>query len=174
MNGTQIKRFFSLNNIISFAVLAIAIYFRGPEIMKNFRSEGIKLNTQKYNVITADGREAKILFPPEKYKAIAIFWASWCGPCKIEMNRLKSSVESGKISKVLIYAINPYETMPVVVKFITENTYPFTFIDSPDIARVLDIKSTPTTLFLKDNLITSMSSGLSVIGIWRAELFLLN
>ena len=43
MNGKQIKRMFSLNNIISFAVLAIAIYFRGPEIMKNFRSEGIIL-----------------------------------------------------------------------------------------------------------------------------------
>jgi thiol-disulfide isomerase/thioredoxin len=111
-------------------------------------------------------------FPPKHSRAVTIFWASWCGPCKIEMQRLKSSVENKKISPDLVFAINPFETHSEVITFLKQNKFPFKFIEAPDITEKLNIISTPTTMFLNQGVITSLSSGVSFIGIWKAEYFL--
>lgn len=142
--------------------------------MNNFRMDGVKLGAQEYEVLfpLPQAGAQTAIFPPPKKNAIAIFWASWCGPCKAEMARLKSSVLNGKIPKEAIFAINPFEDRVVIKEFLVRNNYPFTFIFAPDVALKLNVSATPTTLFIEDGTITSMTSGMSLIGIWRAENFL--
>ena len=160
------------SNLITLIILVFALYIQGPTVLKNFQAEGTKLETEEYNEISAKGIKEKVLFPPQNLNSMTIFWATWCAPCKLEMQRLKSSVENGKIPKGLIFAINPFETTATVVNFLKENNFPFTFIDATNVSQRLNISSTPTTLFIQKNEIISMKSGLSFVGIWRAEYFI--
>lgn len=166
------KKWFSLNNIIIFFLLGFLIYSQVPRLINNFRKGGTKFASQKFEVIFPKMGPNFVIFPPEKSKAIAIFWATWCGPCKVEMGRLRSSVESGKMPRSAIFAINPFEDRAVINEFLSKNNFPFTFIHAPEIAFKLNISATPTTLFIEDGVVTSISSGMSLFGIWRAEFFL--
>ncbi len=166
------KSFFKKRSNIFFLIIIIfVIYRQGPSLVNNFSNEGIQLDSQDYLIINSLNSHAKVLFPPKGH-AIAIFWATWCGPCKIEMSRLKDSVQEGKIPQGAVYAINPFESNDKVKKFLAESPYPFTFIEAPLISSQLKISVTPTTVFLDSGKVLSMNSGLSIFGIWRAENFL--
>lgn len=163
------KKWFSkIRNVFTVLIVAFVIYKQYPVIKNNFQQEDQGLEPVEVAIF---GQEKKVNFPPKNGRAIAIFWATWCGPCKIEMERLKSSVESDAIPRDRIFAINPFESPEVIGRFVKGNNYPFQFIDS-SIAKDLGVSSTPTTLFIDETKIVSMSSGMSLWGIWRAELFL--
>lgn len=151
--------------LIYFAVLGFLLYQIVPRTVQNFETEGQTIGTSRVQNVTTN---EEINYPP-KGKSIAIFWATWCAPCKLEMNRLKSSVENGKIPKDKIFAINPFENQTVILKFLKKDPFPFVFIEAPELVSRLKVDVTPTTLFIEDGKILSRTSGLSLIGIWRAE-----
>jgi len=165
------KKYMSFNNLLFLLAGIYAAYSLVPVVINNFSKEGKTIPTQEYLTIVANGPGEKILFPP-KGRSIAIFWATWCAPCKLEMARLSASVEEGKIPKGAIVAINPFESTEKVRSFLKEHSYPFTFIEDKDISSFLNVSKTPTTLFIEDQKIEGLSSGLSFIGIWKAEQFL--
>ena len=142
-----------------------------PLLLSNMEKEGEKLAPSTYQVINPK-TPGETLALPSSGKNILVFWATWCGPCKVEMNRLKESVVAGKIGDRAIVAISAGESPETVKKFLAKDSYPFTFIHAPEIGRELDVHVTPTTVFLENGVVTRMSSGLSLIGIWRAEAFL--
>jgi cytochrome c biogenesis protein CcmG, thiol:disulfide interchange protein DsbE len=158
-----LKKWLNLNNGFTALVVIMVIYLQLPTVMNNIKTEGKKIPSATYlNLVTG----TEVIFPPKGSTALAVYWATWCGPCKIEMNRLRESVSKGKIPREKIFAINPFEDKKTVQNFLRESDYPFTFIDAPG---VLTIEKTPTTLFIENEEITSVSTGLSLIGIWRAE-----
>lgn len=157
-----------LANIAYILIVVFALSKVVPRLISNFKNEGLPLQPGNYRIL-ASGKAQSLQFPNSSSNAVVIFWATWCGPCKIEMNRLKSSVENGKIPSDKIIAINPFETGPVVDKFIMQEKYPFTFIDAAPITKQLKIIATPTMLFVENGIVTSMKTGLSFIAIWQAE-----
>lgn len=156
-------------NILTLIILILVLWKQLPLLMTSFKMEGEPIPSKKYPVINSD---QAVLFPPQTGRAMAIFWATWCAPCKLEMERLQKSVEERKISEGKIFAINPFESKDISSVFIRKNKYPFVFIEAQDVAERINIMATPTTLLLEDQKIHSMSSGLSIIGIWKAESFL--
>ena len=166
------KKWATKSNLFSLLLLALVVYLQGPIFLKNLGLEGTTLASKQYKLLSHPETLGTVEFPPKQSRAVTIFWASWCGPCKIEMQRLKSSVENKKISPEFIFAINPFETHSEVMTFLKQNHFPFQFIEAPNITEKLNITSTPTTMFLNQGEITSLSSGLSFIGIWKAEYFL--
>lgn len=165
------KKWLSVSNIFTLVVVTIVVILQAPSFFNNIRQAGTILPGQQYEVIGSN-TSASVHFPPKDSRGIAIFWATWCGPCKVEMARLKSSVENGNIPREKIFAVNLFEDQQVIKKFLAQNSYPFTFISAPEVAKQINVKATPTTLFLDNGMITSMSSGMSLIGIWKAEFFL--
>ncbi|NOT79054.1 MAG: TlpA family protein disulfide reductase [Bacteriovoracaceae bacterium] len=148
------------SNVFTFAIFAVLIWRQFPVILNNFQP------------IFHPSNILEVEFPPLNQKAVTIFWATWCGPCKVEMNRLKKSILNKKILSEKVYAINPFEEVSVIKDFLKKNEYPFIFIDAPAIAKKLNIQVTPTTLFVENGKVTTLGSGMSLIGIWRAEWFL--
>ena len=158
-----------LTNSISAILVGFIIFKQVPAVWNNFEKEGSSLSTKEY----VDSRtNEKTIFPRKDQRAIGIFWATWCGPCKIEMDRLHKSVVQGKLNASQIYAINAFESQDDISRFIRKSQYSFNFISSPYATRQLAVKSTPTTIFLDGESVTSISSGLSLVGIWRAEQYL--
>lgn len=164
------KKWASKNNLFTLVILMVAVFIAFPRTMNNWSMEGKEISVSEYAVLWPMPK-APLNFPPED-RGIAIFWATWCAPCKLEMERLRSSVESGKIKPNQIFAINPFERPETFRNFLRENKFPFIFIDAPELVKALNINSTPTTLFLDKGQVARMSTGLSLIGIWWAEIFL--
>jgi cytochrome c biogenesis protein CcmG, thiol:disulfide interchange protein DsbE len=160
------------SNILFLLLFAFLLWRQVPLLLNNMEFQGSQIQPTLCSIIEISHGDNEILFPPNRSKSIVIFWASWCGPCKIEMERLKTSIKNGKMPSNLIFAINPFEPIEVIRKFITSHDYPFTYIEAPHLAKDLNIEVTPTTLFIDENAgIASISSGMSILGIWKAERF---
>lgn len=146
-------------------IIFLVIYLQVPTLVKNKQLEG-KTIIQKEFVELKKNR--KVIFPPNG-NSIVIFWATWCAPCKLEMNRLKNLVMEGRIPQNKIFAINPFEKRDDYEFFLRKESLPFNFFESDELTQKLEIDKTPTTVFLNGNKIESKSTGISLIGIWKAE-----
>lgn len=167
------KKFFTKkSNLLTLLLLAFVLWRQLPLLVKSFEAEGTKLDSKTFTVISSRPEMKQVEFPPANGKVLTIFWATWCGPCKIEMERLQSSVQEGKLSGSKIVAINPFENSEVIKKFLSKHKYDFTFIHAPEISHALGVEVTPTTIYIENGKITSHSTGMSIIGIWKAENFL--
>ena len=134
------------SNVITILLLALVAWKLAPQVMNNLESEGKVIPVHSYQII--DQQKTQI-FPPEKQKVAAFFWATWCGPCKIEMARLQKSIENKKIDASKIFAINPFESPEEVASFVKSHKYDFTFIHAPEISAKLNINATPTIVLIE-------------------------
>ncbi|WP_396021850.1 TlpA disulfide reductase family protein [Bacillus cereus group sp. BfR-BA-01430] len=98
---------------------------------------------------TIDGEEIYLSDYKGK-KVILNFWASWCGPCKVEMPDIEKFYQDSKTDEIEIVAVNatPSEKDPNYVKqFLQENHYTFPVL--------LDIKGQANTAYQIVSLPTS-------------------
>lgn len=82
------------------------------------------------------------------------FWASWCGPCRMEMphfNKVSQEYSDDELIFLMVDLVDGQrETVEKGKKFIEENEYTFTvlFDSDQDAAYTYMIRSIPTTLFI--------------------------
>ena len=169
----KIKAFVKLHkyNIIGYCFFLVAfIFLFGDRILNNFKNEGTVIESQPF--INLEGQTTS--FPINNEKSVAIFWASWCTPCKVEMDRFQRSIIEGKILPGKIVAINPFETKKEILDFQNKHKYKFTFLiqDEHSLAKRLKISATPTVVFFDGLKVKKISSGISLVGIVSAEFFL--
>jgi len=149
-----------------FAVLLIyLIASRFPSMLANFSMEGAVIPVASRQVI---GSGVSVSYPPEG-GAVTIYWATWCAPCKLEMIRLKKSVDAGEIPAARVFAISLGEDAATISSYLKENSYPFTFLVPSPQDEIFKVTATPTLVLFNDRKVLSVGTGPSVWGIWRAE-----
>src|SRR5687768_11186750 len=97
------KWFTRKSNILFLLIMGLAIVQQFPVQKNNLQQTDRIIPSRKVLSYTTG---TQVDFPSRNGRNLAIFWATWCGPCKLEMERLKRSVESGSIPKDAIFAIN--------------------------------------------------------------------
>lgn len=156
------------NWLLSLILIAFFIYSQGPAIINNFKKEGVKLADYRFISLS----DELVSFPPREGKVTLIYWATWCGPCKVEMRRLQRAVESGEIEAENIYAYSPFEERKVILKFLEKEPFSFQFIqDRGELARKLELRMTPSIAHIENREVKYLGTGISPLLIWRIKNF---
>jgi len=90
------------------------------------------------------------------------FWATWCGPCRIEMPEFEKAYAAYKDEGFTILAVNNLETVTDVQEFRTEMnlTFPLLMDETASIQRLYNIISYPSTYVLdREGYITARHFG---------------
>lgn len=143
-----------------------ALITRLPSILEQFKQEGTV-----FTPILIDGK----LFPPKNEKSVLVFWATWCGPCTLELKRINSAIANKEISSKNIFAVNMGEPQELVDKAVKERNYNFqVLIDTNGtLAKMFQVQATPTIVFIDEKgKIDWISSGISPSLIYRIKSFL--
>jgi thiol-disulfide isomerase/thioredoxin len=84
-------------------------------------------------------------------QVIINFWATWCGPCRVEMPALEAAYQEN-IPDLVILAVNIMETPDVVAKFFWELSLSFEpVLDSEGlIHEIYQVRGFPSSFFVDD------------------------
>ncbi len=171
--GEKKKLLKHAGNIALAMVVAFLLLKKIPGWIANYRVEG---ETVKSFQVRNDKGESITLPTPGK-KQVVIFWATWCGPCKVELSRFNTAVKEGQLKAEDVIAISLGEDPALVYKEAKARDYSFTTLVDPETASLasLRVDGTPQTYHISENeRITHASMGLSLLAVWRAEQFLKN
>jgi thiol-disulfide isomerase/thioredoxin len=110
---------------------------------------------------TLDGGEARL--SDFRGKVVLLnFWASWCGPCRMEFPDLVSVYEKNKDRGFEIVAVNLGESKEVAGRFAEQFKLPFPILldSNAGVARQYQTYSIPTSYFLdRDGVILGSRAG---------------
>ncbi|MGA1775214.1 MAG: TlpA family protein disulfide reductase [Nitriliruptoraceae bacterium] len=101
---------------------------------------------------------------------IVNFWASWCGPCRIEQPDLNAAAELLPPDEVVIVGVNIEDTEANALAHLREFAVPYPSLSDPvnDLAGRFDgigARTIPTTLFLdREGRVAARLLGLATLG----------
>jgi peroxiredoxin len=78
------------------------------------------------------------------------FWATWCGPCRIEMPFIEEVHEQRAGQGLVVLAVNVQESPDAVKRFIEGNGFTFPVLLSPgsDVPLAYNVRGIPATFFI--------------------------
>jgi len=83
------------------------------------------------------------------------FWATWCGPCRMEMPFIQEVYQDSEWLKtgLVILAVNLKESASAAGEFMEDNglTFPVLLDIDGEVARMYNISAIPTTYFIDKN-----------------------
>jgi Thiol-disulfide isomerase and thioredoxins len=98
---------------------------------------------------------------------IVTLWATWCGPCKIELNALKKVSKKWKSkynAEVITVSVDNPKLLHKALKMRDDNNWDFTFLHDSDmkLLNMLEVRGIPMTLLVNgDGEIVSKQIGYS-------------
>jgi thiol-disulfide isomerase/thioredoxin len=139
--------------------------------ISQFKSEGKEISTVTFQ---ADNMQP-VYFPKSNEKSVVIFWATWCGPCSVELNRINNAIIKKEIDPRYVYAVNMGEDPDLVKRELSKRKYKFqSYYESKgDLISQLKVEVTPTVAFIDERkTLRWLSSGISPSLIYRIMNFL--
>jgi len=162
------KNFF---NTIFFIFATYAIYLKMPSILTNFKHQDKKSNDFTVKLINGENYNLHT----QSKKVVIVFWATWCGPCEIELKRINQMVKDKKIQPTDVLAISSNEEEAIVKEKAKRENYLFNVgVDTNgSIASLYQVSSTPTIVFIDEKqIINWMTAGISPTLEYRMNSFL--
>lgn len=107
-----------------------------------FEAEGFTLEDLRGSMMSLKDFRGKVIF--------LNFWASWCGPCRIEMPAMELLWQVFQDDEFVILAVDVKEDRDTVSSFIENNDYTFpVLLDSRGkVANIYSARSYPTTFLI--------------------------
>lgn len=158
-----LKKFsFSLSSLLNLLIWFFLFYALGqrlPEVFRHFQSESKPAPTFELNTISGQSWTA---LNPQNSRAL-IFWATWCGPCEIELGRINEMIKNKEIPGESVVAISSGEDPQLVKQVVKERNYRFEIaLDDGKLADRFQVHATPTVILLDEKgLIQWLTTGLS-------------
>jgi cytochrome c biogenesis protein CcmG/thiol:disulfide interchange protein DsbE len=162
------KRFL---NTLFFIIAVYALYLKLPSILTHFKYQDKKAHN--FNVKMINGENFNL--STQSKKVVVVFWATWCGPCEIELKRINKMVKDRKIQPSDVLAISSNEDESIVKEKVKRENYLFNIgLDTiGSVSSLFEVSATPTILFINEkNVITWMTAGLSPTLEYRITSFL--
>lgn len=95
---------------------------------------------------------------------VLAFWATWCGPCTIELSRLDDLVKEKKVPRENIFPISIGEEQQVVVSASRERNYTMNVYwdEQSDTQNFVPVVATPTMVYVdRNHKITEVDTGIN-------------
>ncbi len=162
------KKFF---NSIVYILVAFALYIKMPLILQNFKNQDKK--SDDFTIKLLNGANFNLHSHPKKL--VIVFWATWCGPCEVELNRINKLVKDKKIQSSDVLAISSNEDESIIREKVRRENYLFDIgIDSNgSVSNLYQVSATPTIVFIDENkVINWMTAGISPTLEYRISSFL--
>lgn len=160
--------------LVSLALWALMIFLlsqRIPAWITNYKAEG--KTVLPFAVLASSGSPRS--FPIVGKKQIIIFWATWCKPCELELDRFDRAVKNKEIRAEEVIAISVGEEPKLVFAEAEAREYAFAvYADESALStRSLVVQATPQVYHIDEKAqIAYASMGLSPLSIFRAKYFL--
>jgi thiol-disulfide isomerase/thioredoxin len=152
------KKIFKKSNLIYLVIMGVLLFKVIQGSYDSLQKEGIELTSIELEDING----MKVLFPKNKKTAV-IFWATWCGPCHIQMDLIDTLISDDNRKKEII-AISLGEDLNTVRRFLKKNPQPFTvLVDTQKIGwNHFGVAATPSMAILdQQNKISYFTTGIS-------------
>ena len=95
------------------------------------------------------------------------FWATWCGPCRIEMPAIQAAYDRHQADNLVVLAVN-FDEPPEAVSAFGESlnlSFPILLDPGGEIQKVYRVRAYPSTFFIApDGIVTSLQLGLMTEG----------
>lgn len=139
---------------IPFAALPIIFFWVWAAVLMvtppSFAGENLPVDAPQFNVPSLDGGQLNLDQYQGKYLLVN-FWATWCGPCKVEMPSLESLYRKFKHRNFAMIAIsNDIFGAQVVQPYIQSQNYSFPVGLDPKlkVSNQFGVISLPTTFLI--------------------------
>lgn len=157
------KNFASIFNGLLWVAILYLLVQRAIVWQKESELRGQTVSIQSIAVLQPDQqwRDTEVLH--EGKKKVLVFWATWCGPCSVELARIQKMFESGGLSHDQFLAVSVMENPEVVSQAARERGYLFPVAADPSgqFTEAFKISGTPTTALMDGANIVNISTGLS-------------
>lgn len=143
-------------------LLVLVVYLwaqKIPGIIEYFKMQGAE--APQVEVVSLAGAPMEGLAGQKK---VLVFWATWCGPCEVELGRINRLIKNGDIQARDVLAIVPQEAPDVVSQAVQDRGYQMPVALDPRgiTSRNFKVTGTPTVVLLdRDGKIHWVTSGLS-------------
>lgn len=150
----------SISTILFFALLIYVLAQRLPGLILAQGKQGTKIES----ALTIQTLQGPVVKFPLKEKKALVFWATWCGPCDVELSRIDRLIKDKKINGNDVIAIAGDEDIELVRKTILERGYQFLTAMDPGgkLATFFEIQATPSIVLVDEtSTISWFTMGLS-------------
>ena len=82
-------------------LLGFLIFKQYPLWKNSYRQQGKVISKPYYFKELSEE-----MINPKSQNRVYMFWATWCGPCHVQMELIEQAIKNGLVSKVGFYAIS--------------------------------------------------------------------
>lgn len=152
-------------NILIWGLVIVLLLQRLSLWQKENQQKGQQIEPTVVQLLQADGTLTPTPLFSDSSRKVLIFWATWCGPCTVELSRVQKLIAKNEIPSKDILAISIQEAPGTVLQALKERKYTFPVALDLDgkIAHDFQVRGTPTTVYLENGKVARISTGLSLL-----------